>query len=79
MGANYDRRSVRMLRTQNGMPFTMYGVFCLTVFSDFDHYKFYVCEAHVSAESIRTSPVIIACNSEKLFAFFTRLLNVNVP
>ena len=60
------------------MRFTMNGVFCLTVFLDFDHYKFYVCEAHFHDELIGASPVIIACNLGKLFAFFTRLLNVNV-
>ena len=70
MGANYDRRSARMWRMQIGMLFTMYGVFCLTVFSDFDRYKFYVCEVHFRAESIGASPVIIACNLGKLFVFF---------
>ena len=43
--------------------------FCLTAFSDFDRYKFYVCEAHFRAELIGASPAIIACNSKKLFAF----------
>ena len=33
-GANYDCRSARMWRTQKGMSFTIYGVFCLTVFLD---------------------------------------------
>ena len=55
---------------QSSMPFTMYGVFHLTVFLDFDCCKFYVCEAHFHAEAIGASPVIIACNSGKLFMFF---------
>lgn len=44
-----------------GMPFTMYmyGIFLLTVFSDSDHYKFYLCEAHFHAERIGASPMII--------------------
>ena len=50
--------------------FTINGVFYLTVFSDFDRYKFYVCEASFRAESIGASPVIIAYNSGKLCAFF---------
>ena len=45
-------------------------VFCLTAFSDFNRYKFYVCEAHFYSESIGASPMIAACNSGKLFAFF---------
>ena len=67
-----------MRKTQIDMLFTMYGVFCVTVFLDFDSYEFYVCEAHFCAESIGASPVIIACNLGKLFMFFTRLLNVKV-
>ena len=38
-GAKYDRRSATMWRMQIGMAFTMYGVLCLTVFSNFDGYK----------------------------------------
>ena len=69
MGANYERQSAKMRRTQNSMSFAMYGVFCLTVFSDYDCYRFYLCEAHFHAESIGACPGIIACNSGKLFAF----------
>ena len=52
--------------------------FRLAVFSEFDRYKFYVCESYFHAESISASPMIIACNSGELFLFFTRLFNVNV-
>ena len=52
--------------------------FCLTVLLDFDRYKFHVCEGYFRTESLDASPVIIACNLEKLFTFFVRLLNVNV-
>ena len=69
MGANCDHWSCRMQRMQNSIPFTMYGVFCLTVFSDFNHYKFWVCEAHFHAESIGASSMIIACNSGKVLTF----------
>ena len=75
---NYDCRSARVRRTLIGMLFTMYGGFCLTVFSDFDCYTFYTCEAHFRAESIGAGPMIIACSLGKLFACFTRILNVNV-
>ena len=61
------------------MSFTMYGVLCLTVFSDFNCCEFCACEACFHAELIGASLVMIACNSGKLFVFFsTRLLNVNV-
>ena len=46
-------------------------VFGLTVFSDFDRYKFYVCEAHFRAELIGAGLMIIVGNSGKVFAFFT--------
>ena len=59
-----------MQRTQIGMPFTMYGVFCLIVFSDVDCYEFYEYEAHFRTESIGASSMTIACNLGKLFAFF---------
>ena len=60
-----ERRERRSVCRSHCMVF-----FCLTVSSDFNRYKFYVCEAHFRAESIGASPVIIACNLGKLFAFF---------
>ena len=72
MGENYISQVLELWRTENGMPLTvyMYSVFYLliTTFSDFDRYKFQAHEAHFHSELIGTSPMIIACNSGKLFA-----------
>ena len=76
-GDNYNCCSARMRGTKKGMLFTVYGVFGLTTFSDFDRSKFWVYEAHFCAESIAASPMTIACKTGKLFAFFC--CHVEIP
>ena len=79
MGANYNCWNAGMPGTQIGMPFTMYGVFCLVTFPNFNCYKFWVYGAYFRTELIGASSVIVTCKTGELFAFFTTLLNVNVP
>ena len=51
---------VEVLECGNPERYAVHNVWCvcLTDFSDFDCYIFYVCEAYFHAESIGTSPVI---------------------
>ena len=48
--ANESYWTCENAKNAKGMPFTMYGVFCLTTFHYFHGYKFYVCIAHFYAE-----------------------------
>ena len=61
-----------MLECENGkgMPFTMYGVFCLTIVPYSHDAEFYVYIVHFRVQSIKASPVLIACKMAELFAFF---------
>ena len=47
----------------------MYGVFHLAIFANSHKHKFIVPEARFHADSIGTSPVIIARKTAKLFKF----------
>ena len=52
------------------MPFTMYEVFCLTIFPYSHDAEFYVYIAHFCAQLIKASPMLIACKTAVLFALF---------
>ena len=58
------------------MPLPMYGVFCFTTFSSVHNYKFYIWQVHFHAQSIKASPVTIACKTAKLFVF--SLINIDI-
>ena len=61
-----------------GMPLPMYSISNLTIFSSVHDSKFKVQQAHFHVQSIKASPVMIACKTAKLFTFFTDQLIVDV-
>ena len=52
------------------MSFTMYGVFCLTIFPYSHDAEFYIYIAHFCTQLIKASLVLIACKTAELFMFF---------
>ena len=75
---SYIEAGARMRSYVKSILFIMNGVCCLTTFQSFYNSEFKVQKAHFHVESIKASPVMIACKMAKVFTFFYYQLNMDV-